>query len=462
MKLRTLFIATAVAAASWALPVTAAPSFKDAKPSDLGKTLTQFGAIKAGNEEGTIPAYTGGIKTTDKAYNEKPYPFASEKPRFVITAQNMAKYADKLDPGTKALLKRYPKYHLNVYPTHRTVSYPDSVLKKTVANASNPECKLVANGNGVDQACRLGLPFPLPKNGNELLWNHQLTYKGISHKGYIRSYYEARDHTVMTVASNVIFNNGYYAKDNPKPKVFLEYWGKVDGPPRNQGILQLQRFFLSPDDNGGKLKKTWLYTPGLRRVTLTPNASHDTPSVGSGGNATYGEQKLFSGMPNRFDWKLVGRKEMFIPYNNFKATFGCKDKEMMTPNSPNADCIRWELHRVWVIKGTLKPNKHSIYSKRVYYFDEDSYMGGLYNAYDHAGNLFRTALMMSIPLPKFNVMLAHADIYWNLTKTGYYYENYAESKQGQITYHEYEDSLRDKLYPPSIVSPGALEQTGFF
>jgi hypothetical protein len=369
-----------------------------------------------------------------------------------------------LDDGTKALLKRYPKYHLNVYPTHRTMSYPDWVLKHTVKNASNPDCKLLANGNGVAKACRLGVPFPLPKNGDEVLWNHQLSYRGVARKSYTRTYYEAKNHTVMTVASVALFNNGYYAKDTQHPEIFRQLYGKVDGPQRNKGVLQLQRFFLNPADNGGRQKKTWLYTPGLRRVTLTPNANHDTPTVGSGGNATYGEAFLWSGLPDRFNWKLVGRTEMFIPYNTFKAIFGCTNKDMMTPDSPNADCIRWELHYVWKVVGTLKPGKHSIYSKRVYYFDQDSFYGGVYYAYDHAGNLFRVGLNFVIPVAENHGggNTAAGQMYWNLTKTGYFWQNNSVSKNGQLTYKQYENNMLDKLLPQSIFSPSALEQNGFF
>ena len=86
----------------------------------LKTTLTPLGAEKAGNEEGSIPAWTGGMCTVPPGYwhgTRRGDPFANEKPLFSITAQNMDKYADKLTDGTKAMLKRYPNtFRVDVYP----------------------------------------------------------------------------------------------------------------------------------------------------------------------------------------------------------------------------------------------------------------------------------------------------------------------------------------------------------
>ena len=80
----------------------------------LGTTLTPWGAIKAGNAAGTIPAYTGGLATSTapagfaKNSGKWPDPFADDKPLYSITGKNIDEHADKLSETTKALLKRYP------------------------------------------------------------------------------------------------------------------------------------------------------------------------------------------------------------------------------------------------------------------------------------------------------------------------------------------------------------------
>lgn len=449
MKLHTFLITVAVAATGIA---HAAVSQHEAR--QLGNKLTRFGAVKAGNKTGTIPPYTGGLKVSDPAYKETPYPYASEKPRLVIDSKNMAKYADKLDAGTKALMKRYPGYHINVYPSHRSASYPKWLLKKTVANATDTDCKIVDNGLGLSQACRRGLPFPIPKNGKQILWDHLVAYSGIAHKNFDTSYYEANGHTVPTLAAWNHQSVPYYAKNPSNPKLYRQSRGDIEGPPRQEGVREIQWFYLNPSDNSQKMKRVWIYQPGLRRVRRAPDASHDVPFTATGGNMVYSEQYLFSGMMDRFNYKLVGKKEMFIPYNNFNISFNCPDKKVMTPRYANPKCLRWELHRVWVIKATLKPGKHDIYSKRMYYFDEDTYQGGLYDSWDHAGQLDRVGLMTSVPFPKYHVIEATSDIFYNLNKHGYFYTHFS----ARTSYQAYE--IRTQPWPESMMNARNMQGSG--
>ena len=77
----------------------------------LSDTLTPWGAEKAGNKDGSIPAYTGGLTKPPASYDPAkkgmlPDPFADEKPLYSVNAKNMAQYADKLSEGVKAALAR--------------------------------------------------------------------------------------------------------------------------------------------------------------------------------------------------------------------------------------------------------------------------------------------------------------------------------------------------------------------
>src|SRR5689334_25240050 len=101
----------------------AAVSSQDA--AKLGAELTPMGAEKGANADGTIPAWTGGIKSPAEAGfgnyktgEHHPDPFASDKPLFTITAANMGQYAAKLTEGHKKLLQQYrDTYKIPVYPT---------------------------------------------------------------------------------------------------------------------------------------------------------------------------------------------------------------------------------------------------------------------------------------------------------------------------------------------------------
>src|SRR5216117_2538075 len=93
----------------------AGSAFAAVSPDEAAKiktTLTPMGAEKAGNADGSIPAWTGGL-TKDVAgakFGDVPAdPFPGEKPVLQITTRNAAQYADKLSEGTKALLAKYPE-----------------------------------------------------------------------------------------------------------------------------------------------------------------------------------------------------------------------------------------------------------------------------------------------------------------------------------------------------------------
>ena len=159
----------------------------------LGDMLTPWGAEKAGNKDGSIPPYTGGLTKPPASYEPGKKgvltdPFADEKPLFSVNAANMAQHADKLSEGVKAALAKYPDARLDVYPSHRTATYPKWVVDNTLKNAT--QCKEV--GPKLVN-CVGGVPFPIPKTGTQITWNHQLAFMGSSFTG--------RAATVFTDAS---------------------------------------------------------------------------------------------------------------------------------------------------------------------------------------------------------------------------------------------------------------------
>ena len=151
----------------------------------LGKSLTPVGAERAGNKDGTIPEWTGGITQPPAGYKvgmHHPDPFAGDKPLFTITAQNHKQYAEKLGAGQIAMFEKYPDWKMVVYPTRRSASFPQRTYDMTIKNASTGE--LVDDGEGVANVAE-GFPFPIldsdpAKAGMEAIWNHKLKFKGVS------------------------------------------------------------------------------------------------------------------------------------------------------------------------------------------------------------------------------------------------------------------------------------------
>ena len=385
---------TLIAAALAVLSGNALAAVPADEAAQLGKNLTTIGAEKAGNKDGTIPEWTGGLTTLPAGFKPgdsvRPDPFGNEKPRLVITPQNADQYKDKLNAVTLALLKRYPTMRLDVYPTHRPVVYPKKIQDNTLKNAV--QAKTAEGGLSFENALP-GYPFPIPKTGNEAMWNHLMRYNGIATQCKYDAYNIDSSGTATLSTTGVVYQEWPLVAPGNLDKVIKPsdvFWMvKVDyvGPARRAGEGLLVWDHVNPL---AQPRKAWQYLPGQRRVKLAPDISYDTPNPGVAGSLTYDDAFVFNGAMDRYDFKLVGKKEMFIPYNNYKANYAPGSKEKSTtPNFFNPDLMRWELHRVWVVEATLKPGKRHIYSKRVFYLDEDSWVAVLSDEYDARGQLYR-------------------------------------------------------------------------
>jgi hypothetical protein len=384
--LMTLAIASLTATSAFA-----AVSADEAR--QLGTTLTPIGAEKAGNKDGTIPEYTGGIKPPadfKAGSGFRPDPYANEKPRLVITGKDVAANADKLTAGTQELLKRYPTMRVDVYPTHRTVALPQRVIDNTIKNATG--AKSIDNGLGVENALA-GYPFPIPKTGQEVMWNHLLRYNGLGYDGlkYDNWNVDSAGVPTLSTSGDLWWAWPIYDPKKTGPISATEpYWlVKINytGPSRRAGEGLMLWDAVNPMKQG---RRAWQYLPGQRRVKLAPDLSYDTPNAGTAGASTWDDVSVFNGAMDRFNWKLVGKKEMIIPYGDYRLTYAKNAADVTKPNHINPDLVRWELHRVWVVEATLKEGSRHIYSKRVFYVDEDSWMAVASDEYDARGQLYRS------------------------------------------------------------------------
>lgn len=388
MNYRIKSIAVIVAALSTS-SAFAAVTAEEAK--QLGTTLTPFGAIKAGNKDGTIPAYTGVPLTPPASFDPKnpsylPDPFASEKPLFSIDAKNMAQHGDKLAESVKAMLAKYPEYRIDVYPSHRTMIYPKYVADGSVANAT--KCKL-ENDNLV--GCQAGVPFPIPKTGEELIFNKLLAFTGVANMYTLGQYVVDRSGRMTLMNWNKSAGEApYYDPSNKgdgSAKLMSRFRFDTDEPARSAG----ERILLIYPIDQKETSPVYQYLPGQRRVKLSPDLAYDTPNPSSGGTSAMDEVRGFFGRTDRFNWKLIGKKELYIPYNSYKPLSPeCSEEKMLTKGFLNPACVRWELHRVWHLEATLKEGSRHIFSKRVMYIDEDAYTGGIYEGYDASGKLYRS------------------------------------------------------------------------
>ncbi|MFC3106589.1 DUF1329 domain-containing protein [Undibacterium arcticum] len=389
----------------------------------LGTTLTPMGAEREANKDGTIPAYSGKWLGTPPGINFKgtgkhhPDPYASEKPLFVVTAQNMAHYAEHLTEGQKALFKKYPgTFRLPVYPSHRDFRYSDKVLANVKENAAQAE--LVDGGMGVKGVFG-GPGFPIPKTGIELMWSTKSTAVAWNE---IATY----DQAVVYPDGNTAWGRVSYKimANSNNPNGGRKDWNGLASnfnvltliPEREKGSIIVGN---EQWDYGNHPRQAWQYNPGTRRVRQLPSFGFDMPQ-GPGGFRTVDDDRLFNGSPERYDWKIAGKKEIYIPYHAYKLDDPkIKYADMLTKGHINPDLTRYELHRVWVLEATLKQGVRHQYAKRVLYIDEDSWNPVLADNYDARGQLWRVSMVNLIYAYELQGYHARVAVYHDLLSGAY-------------------------------------------
>lgn len=385
--------------------------------------LTPMGAERAGNAAGTIPAWDGGITRipdgiTHVTGGHYADPFAADKPLFSITAANAESYKDALTPGQLALLKAYPTWRMNVYPTRRTAAYPQKHYEQTRACAAR--AALAADGNGVS-GCSGGIPFPQPKNGLEAIWNHLLRYWGDAFEMHFVHIAPTRagEYTATSFEYQAQFHYGNLTMANEDiiANRRANYLQIVTAPPRLAGEVLLVHENVDQNKNP---RSAWIYNPGQRRVRLAPTVAYDNPIVGGDGQRTVDDQFMFNGAPDRYDWKLIGRKEIYIPYNSYRLSSPqLKYSDIAKAGHLNPEHLRYELHRVWHVEATLKPGTSHIYAKRVFYIDEDSWMIVALDKYDARGQLWRVAEQHSFNLYDMGLFFPTVEVHHDLQNGRY-------------------------------------------
>jgi hypothetical protein len=391
MLMKKTIIGSAIALTLAASSALAGVSATDA--ARLGKDLTPMGAETKGNG-GDIPAWTGGIETPAGFQPGEKFidPFASDKVKFTITAANFEQYKANLTEGQIAMFKRYPAtYKMPVYPTHRSVNYPQKVYDRTLENAT--QTSLNDGGNGMSNYAE-GAPFPIPATGLEVIWNHIVSYRGESGSRVVgQAAPQANgDYTMVKLREEFTFKGNLTDYDDASMKdnnILFYFKQEVVAPARLAGNVLLVHETLNQVQGP---RKAWIYNAGQRRVRRAPQVAYDGPGTASDGLRTSDNFGMFNGSPDRYNWKLVSKKEVYIPYNSYKLNGGdLKYDDIIKPGHINQDLTRYELHRVWHVEATLKEGQRHVYSKRTFYIDEDTWQAAAVDHYDGRGELWRVA-----------------------------------------------------------------------
>ncbi|WP_322062917.1 DUF1329 domain-containing protein [Paraburkholderia sp. J63] len=397
-----------------------------ASPQDLarlGKDLTPVGAQKGGNQDGTIPAFAGNQAAPAGWAWGKPrgdfWPYRSEKPLFVIDASNVDKYADKLTPGQIQMLKQVKGYTMPVYPTHRECGLPDFVLENTKEGAASSA--IGKDGWSLAKATLPGVPFPVPSTGIEVMWNWLMRYQsaGIDEPAsyeYVSPRPGGGNPIIVRAKQIYYFPWGGKGRHAPQDNGGLQmgnYYGYTE-PAALAGQGVIQRYYFDKDAD------SYYYFTGQRRVRRLPSYTYDSPLIGYENEYPADSGWVFMGNPDRFDWRLVGKKEIYVPYNNFAMqNFNAKLADATGPNAVNASMRRYELHRVWEIEGTVKSGVRHSTPKKVLYVDEDSWLVALGDDYDAQGKIWKEKENFVAPQWEIGACVPVADVFNDLVSGRY-------------------------------------------
>ena len=398
------------------VPLSLHAKVTDAEAARLGQDLTPLGAEKKGNADGSIPAWDGGYVLAKPADGQERWPesfplYAKDAPLYTITQDNMAQHAGKLTPGAKALLARFPKsYKMPVYVSRRTANAPERIYTATRKNALS--ASLANEGESLVDAV-IGIPFPIPQSGIEAVWNHKLRYRGDSLRRY---------NTQLAVQANGAFQPYIQRED----ALFHYNLPNQTAAGLENVVLYFMQFATAPERQAGNVvlvhetmdqvkepRRAWQYNPGQRRIRRAPNISYDNPGTGADGLRTNDQLDMFNGATDRYTWRLVGKKEMIVPYNAIKlADSRLKYQDVAKAGHMNQDLARYELHRVWVVEAELKTGTSHLYKRRTFFIDEDSWTILAADNYDKRDQLWRVQEYHQIAIPwRTRVAPAGATVY---------------------------------------------------
>ena len=401
-----------------------------------------IGADSAASKDGTVPVWQGGLPQKNREGSHHTNPYADESPLFVIDSENYLPHKDRLSEGLIAMLKQYPDtFRIPVYPSHRSANYPEWFYE--TMRQKHSDVSLSENGNAIRNPIA-GVNFPKPENGLEAIWNHLARWRGI----YVsRQVTEAivyddgnrRAFRAMQSASLELFRPNQEAITDKS--VLLYYYSAILEPVNLSGGALLVVDYL----NQHKFpRQTWSYDASQRRIKRVPHVTHDSAALMVEGLRTADDTDMFNGSPERFDWHLVGKKIMYIPYNSYEFTSPAVSyDDLLTRYHPNPKYTRYEAHRVWEVVATLKPDAYHVYQKRVFYIDEDSWSIAIADQYDRQGKIWRISMAHLKNYYEVPLVFSTSEVYLDL-KSKYY--NVAGLTNEEKSSGDYSDNPPPKSY----------------
>ncbi|SET11627.1 DUF1329 domain-containing protein [Thalassotalea agarivorans] len=440
------------AAVSLVLSGAALAKISSEEAAKLQGELTPFGAVKGANADGSIPAWTGGITSAPAGYtpgDHHPDPFPNDQVMYTVTKANLDQYKSLLTEGQIKLFETYPDtFKMNVYQTRRSASYPQHVYDATIVNATNAE--LIEEGNGI-QGAAVGIPFPVPQNGLEAIWNHILRYRGeaLTREGGQAAPTAGGNYTYIGFDESLMlpYNvQGADAAELQETNILFKFKQKVTQPARLAGTALLVHETM---DQIKTPRQAWTYNTGQRRVRRAPNVAYDAPGTASDGLRTTDDFDMFNGAPDRYTWTLKGKQELLIPYNDYRLhSDSLKYDDIIKAGHINPEHVRYEKHRVWVVEANLKDGTRHQYKKRVFFIDEDSWQIAVTDIYDNNDELYRVGVAHGINYYEVPTQWSTLEVFHDLNSRRYI----AIGLDNETRMYDFSAKLKDSQFTSRALS----------
>ncbi len=417
-----------------------------------GSDLTPLGAERAGSNDGLIPAWTGGITRPPAGYSpgmHHPDPYAADKPRLIIDAGNLNEHRASLPDGLQQMLLTHPGYSIRVFPTRRSASAPQRIYDATAKNASS--AKLISRGNGVE-GVTAGIPFPQPDSGLEVIWNHIMRYRGDQVRTWTQhaAVLPGGKYNLLKRERDILFRYGQAGlteKDLNNTLLYYKY--RVIAPSALAGTSLLVQETI---DQILAMRKAWRYDRGERRVRRLPSLAYDALQPDTSGMATADVVDAYNGAPDRYEWTLVGKQPMIVPYNSYQVhQQGIPYDEILQPDFVNPQLLRYELHRVWIVEADLRKGFNHPYYKRRFYIDEDSWQILAVDLYNKKGELAGLQESHSINYYELPAFFSTLETIYDLKRKRYF----ADGLDNNEAMYDFSVELR-----PGDFTPSALRRQG--
>ena len=412
--------------------------------TEESRRLTPFGAEYAGNADGSIPQWEGGSRNIPSLDAD----IRQSQRLYQINSKNIKQYEKLLPNGLAKLINQYPKtMNVNVYPSYRTAYYPEWVYEAAEKNQTSSQ-----ESNNILTGAYPAPPFINTHQGNRLVWNHLLAFKGVHTELYTREITRRESNNYTTFNSAISLYVSYYDRERGPSTInqaYVYYMSKIRSPSRYAGgVLLLHEQVNSAQ----RPRQGWVYLPGQRRVMRIPGVDFDSPMQISESIRFADEINLFNGSIDHYNWRTIGKQELIVPYNNIiladkLSTSDFQDKYLMTKHNLNPKYLRYEKHRVWVVEGLLKTGKQHAYKKRRFYIDEDSWLILLTENYDKDETLWRVGTSYSKQYHQLPGIFTVADVFHDV-KDGVYFFQGVEKL-----------TTKEELPPKAGFMPSALRRS---